>query len=319
MTSGQDTARSLVEKYTARIAQIDRQGPALRSVIELNPDAVTIADELRCRTQAEGRARSAARRSDPDQGQHRHGRSHDDDRRLAGAGRRPGAARRVSRRAAARRGRGDSRQDEPERVGELSIDALDQRLERARRPDEEPLRARSKPVRLQLRIGRRGRGEPRRRRDRHGNRRLHRLPRAQHLARRIQADARAREPHRHRADRAQPGHRGADDSNGGRCRGNPERARRRRRRRSGHGGSGEPCVARLHGSARSEGPPGRAHRGRARQAVRLQPGGRSAGRGRHRRHEEARARSSSTRRTSRRSDPSTPANWKSCSTSSRPT
>jgi amidase len=45
MTSGQDTARSLVEKYTARIAQLDRQGPALRSVIELNPDAISIADE----------------------------------------------------------------------------------------------------------------------------------------------------------------------------------------------------------------------------------------------------------------------------------
>jgi amidase len=46
MTDGRDTARSLVEKYTARIAQLDRQGPALRSVIELNPDAITIASEL---------------------------------------------------------------------------------------------------------------------------------------------------------------------------------------------------------------------------------------------------------------------------------
>jgi amidase len=46
MTDGRDTARSLVEKYTARIAQLDRQGPALRSVIELNPDAATIASEL---------------------------------------------------------------------------------------------------------------------------------------------------------------------------------------------------------------------------------------------------------------------------------
>jgi amidase len=46
MTAGKETARSLVEKYTARIAQLDRQGPALRSVIELNPDAITIADEL---------------------------------------------------------------------------------------------------------------------------------------------------------------------------------------------------------------------------------------------------------------------------------
>jgi amidase len=46
MMDGRETARSLVEKYTARIAQLDRQGPALRSVIELNPDAITIAAEL---------------------------------------------------------------------------------------------------------------------------------------------------------------------------------------------------------------------------------------------------------------------------------
>jgi amidase len=46
LASGQDTARSLVEKYTARIALLDRQGPVLRSVIELNPDALSIAGEL---------------------------------------------------------------------------------------------------------------------------------------------------------------------------------------------------------------------------------------------------------------------------------
>ena len=55
MTNGQDTARSLVEKYTARIAQLDRQGPALRSVIELNPDALSIADRARRRAQRERR------------------------------------------------------------------------------------------------------------------------------------------------------------------------------------------------------------------------------------------------------------------------
>jgi amidase len=54
MTAGTETARSLVEKYTARIAQIDRQGPALRSVIELNPDAVTIADELDAERKRQG-------------------------------------------------------------------------------------------------------------------------------------------------------------------------------------------------------------------------------------------------------------------------
>jgi amidase len=46
MASGQYTARRLVEAYTQRIEQVDRNGPALRSVIELNPDALTIADAL---------------------------------------------------------------------------------------------------------------------------------------------------------------------------------------------------------------------------------------------------------------------------------
>ena len=46
MAKGQDTARSLAEKYLARIEAIDRQGPALHSVIEVNPDALTIADQL---------------------------------------------------------------------------------------------------------------------------------------------------------------------------------------------------------------------------------------------------------------------------------
>jgi amidase len=46
MQSGQDTARSLVEKYLARIEAVDRSGPALHSVIEINPDARDIADRL---------------------------------------------------------------------------------------------------------------------------------------------------------------------------------------------------------------------------------------------------------------------------------
>jgi len=55
MQSGRETSRSLVEKYLARIASIDRSGPALRSVLETNPDALTIADQL----DAERRARGA--------------------------------------------------------------------------------------------------------------------------------------------------------------------------------------------------------------------------------------------------------------------
>jgi len=46
MASGKYTARSIAEKYLARIEAIDRQGPTLRSVIELNPDALSIADAL---------------------------------------------------------------------------------------------------------------------------------------------------------------------------------------------------------------------------------------------------------------------------------
>lgn len=43
--AGTLSARELVEFYLARIAETDRSGPAVNSVIELNPDARAIADE----------------------------------------------------------------------------------------------------------------------------------------------------------------------------------------------------------------------------------------------------------------------------------
>jgi amidase len=46
MTNGRYTARQIAQLYLDRIEQIDRQGPALRSVIEINPDALAIADAL---------------------------------------------------------------------------------------------------------------------------------------------------------------------------------------------------------------------------------------------------------------------------------
>src|SRR5688500_18721517 len=46
MASGRYTARHLVELYTARIEEIDRRGPTLGSVIELNPDALVTTDSL---------------------------------------------------------------------------------------------------------------------------------------------------------------------------------------------------------------------------------------------------------------------------------
>ena len=46
MRSGAETARSLAEQYLARIDAIDQRGPAINSVIELNPDALAIASQL---------------------------------------------------------------------------------------------------------------------------------------------------------------------------------------------------------------------------------------------------------------------------------
>jgi amidase len=47
------SARQLAEAYLARIEAIDRKGPAINSIIELNPDALRIADE-RDREKARG-------------------------------------------------------------------------------------------------------------------------------------------------------------------------------------------------------------------------------------------------------------------------
>lgn len=46
MKSGKFTARSLAEKYLARIDAVDKHGPTLNSVIEVNPDALPLADSL---------------------------------------------------------------------------------------------------------------------------------------------------------------------------------------------------------------------------------------------------------------------------------
>ena len=54
MTSGKFTARSLVEKYSERIDEIDKRGPAVNAIIEMNPDALTIADALDQERKAKG-------------------------------------------------------------------------------------------------------------------------------------------------------------------------------------------------------------------------------------------------------------------------
>ena len=54
MAEGRHTARSITELYLERIDALDRKGPELRSIIETNPDALSIADELDAERRANG-------------------------------------------------------------------------------------------------------------------------------------------------------------------------------------------------------------------------------------------------------------------------
>jgi amidase len=58
MQSGELTARRLAELYLERIESIDRNGPKLNAVIELNPEALAIADECDAERRA-GQVRGA--------------------------------------------------------------------------------------------------------------------------------------------------------------------------------------------------------------------------------------------------------------------
>ncbi len=56
MTAGRTTSRRLVDQYTRRIHDLDRAGPRLNHVLEVNPDARQIADQMDAERRA-GRAR----------------------------------------------------------------------------------------------------------------------------------------------------------------------------------------------------------------------------------------------------------------------
>src|SRR5918995_469860 len=58
MESGELTARRLAELYLERIQEVDKNGPYINSVIELNPDALEIAGTLDAERKA-GKTRSA--------------------------------------------------------------------------------------------------------------------------------------------------------------------------------------------------------------------------------------------------------------------
>lgn len=54
MATGRQTAVSLAEAYLRRIEDLDQRGPVLRSVLEVNPDALTIARDLDRQRKAKG-------------------------------------------------------------------------------------------------------------------------------------------------------------------------------------------------------------------------------------------------------------------------
>lgn len=54
MNSGRNTARDMTQMYLDRIETLDKQGPALNAILELNPDALAIAESLDAERQAKG-------------------------------------------------------------------------------------------------------------------------------------------------------------------------------------------------------------------------------------------------------------------------
>ena len=193
----------------------------LHSVIETNPDALREAPRPATRTAA-GTGRAARWRAFRCC-------SRTTSTRPTGSARRPArwrwpvaaGPRRVPGTPAARGRCGHPRQGEPVRVGQLPLVRVVQRLERPRRADQQPVRARPQPVRLLQRLGG-GRGrQPGRGHDRHRDRRLDRLPGRRERHRRLQADARPGQPRRGGPDLGGAGHRRPDDPHGHRRRGRP--------------------------------------------------------------------------------------------------
>src|SRR5690242_18526781 len=54
MRSGKYTAHAITQLYLSRIDALDKQGPSLHLVIETNPEALRIADELDAERKAKG-------------------------------------------------------------------------------------------------------------------------------------------------------------------------------------------------------------------------------------------------------------------------
>ena len=148
MASGEATAQRLAERYLTRIEELDRRGPKVNAVIELDPDALAIAGALDDERRA-GHVRGPLHgipvllKDNID--------THDRMQTTAGSLALEGstAPHDAFRRAApAGRRRRDPRQDQSERVGQLPRRALGERLVEPRRSDAQSLRAR--PVGLRV-------------------------------------------------------------------------------------------------------------------------------------------------------------------------
>jgi amidase len=70
MRSGKHSSRSITQAYLERIDALDKQSASLNCVIELNPDALAIAESLDKGTTGRSRTRATPRHSHPYQGQH---------------------------------------------------------------------------------------------------------------------------------------------------------------------------------------------------------------------------------------------------------
>ena len=79
-------ARSLTERYLSRIDATDKHGPKINSVIELNPEALAIAEVLDRERHAKGPRGPLQGHPRTDQRQHRHARPNANHRGFAGTG-----------------------------------------------------------------------------------------------------------------------------------------------------------------------------------------------------------------------------------------
>ena len=246
MRSGRLTARRITELYLARIEALNQRGPELRAIIETNPDALAIADQLDAERKA-GKVRGPlhgipiALKDNLD--------THDRMTTTAGSlaleGSIPPQDSFVAQKLREAGAILLAKANMSEWAYWRGMKAT-QRLERSRRPVPQPLRARPQSLRLQLRIRGRRLGQPGGADHRHRDRRVDHVPVVDQRRGRHQADGRAVEPLGHHPDLALAGHGRADGAHGARRRHRARRGVRRRPARRRDGRQRRAVPRRLH-------------------------------------------------------------------------